>query len=119
VRNLHHRLSRKVQPGRGAGSCSICHNLGAAESVIVWRTPANNIGTILRAGSNGWTCMPDQTGKPTRDPLCADETMMKWMRATFAERKPNIDRVEISYVLRGEAAADQKDLLVKVACPLI
>jgi hypothetical protein len=70
-------------------------------------------GRILRHGSNGWTCMPDMPGKPQHSPMCADETMMKWMVATFAGKKPNIDRVGLSYMLLGEAGADQNDISAK------
>jgi hypothetical protein len=42
-----------------------------------------------------------------------DDTMMKWIEATLAERRPNIDRVGVSYMLQGEAGADQNDLSVK------
>jgi hypothetical protein len=43
-----------------------------------------------------------------------DETMMRWYNATRAGKKPNIDRVELSYMLMGEArqgegAAPAKD----------
>ncbi len=31
----------------------------------------------LRAGTNGWTCMPDIPNRPQHDPMCADETTMK------------------------------------------
>jgi hypothetical protein len=70
-------------------------------------------GRILRQGSNGWTCVPDIPGKPQHDPACMDETMMKWMMATFAGKKPNIDRVGLAYMLLGEAGADQNDISAK------
>jgi hypothetical protein len=82
-------------------------------TVMDWPKPGEQHGTILRSGSNGWTCMPDRAGKPAHDPMCADETMMKWMQATLAGRKPNIDRVGISYMLQREAGADQNNLSVK------
>ena len=89
-----------------------------AEKATVMDWPAdfkgdNPHGRILRQGSNGWTCMPDVPGKPQDDPMCADETMMKWMMATFAGKKPNIDRVGLSYMLLGEAGADQNDISAK------
>lgn len=31
--------------------------------------------------------MPDLPGKPQHNPACMDETMMKWMMATFAGKK--------------------------------
>src|ERR1700733_13976004 len=64
----------------------------------------------LRKGTNGWTCMPDRPGRPRHDPMCADETMMKWMMATLEGRPPNIDKVGIAYMLQGEAGADQDDV---------
>src|SRR6266853_4471713 len=39
--------------------------------------------------------------------------MMKWMVAVMAGKKPNIDRIGISYMLRGEAGADVQDLNAK------
>jgi hypothetical protein len=64
-------------------------------------------GRVLRQGSNGWTCMPDIPGRPQHDPMCADETMMKWMAATLSGEKPNIDRVGLAYMLMGEAGQGQ------------
>jgi hypothetical protein len=75
------------------------------------------MGRVLRPGTNGWTCLPDTPGKPQHDPMCADETMMKWMMATMAGRKPNIDRVGLSYMLLGEAGANQNDISAKKPPP--
>jgi hypothetical protein len=44
--------------------------------------------------------------KPRHNPMCGDQTMMKWMMAIMAGRKPNIDRIGISYMLQGEGGAD-------------
>jgi hypothetical protein len=89
-----------------------------AEHATVMDWPAdfkgpNVHGRILRQGSNGWTCMPDTPGKPQHDPMCMDETMMKWMMATLAGKKPHIDRVGLAYMLLGEAGADQNDVSAK------
>lgn len=64
-------------------------------------------GRVLRQGNNGWTCMPDVPGRPQHNPMCMDETMMQWYNATRAEKKPNIDRVGLSYMLMGEARQGQ------------
>ena len=77
----------------------------------------NPKGRVLRQGTNGWTCVPDIPGKPQHDPACADETMMKWLMATLAGRKPNIDRVGVAYMLLGEAGADQNDVSAKKPPP--
>ena len=62
---------------------------------------------VIRRGTNGWTCMPDTPGRPQHDPICADETTMKWLKAVMEGRKPNIDRVGLSYMLLGEAREGQ------------
>jgi hypothetical protein len=79
-------------------------------SVVDW--PANprddmSHGRVLRQGNNGWTCMPDVPGRPQHNPMCVDETMMQWLDATRAGKKPNIDRVGLSYMLMGEARQGQ------------
>ena len=86
-------------------------------SVVDW--PANprdemSHGRVLRKGNNGWTCMPDVPWRPQHDPMCVDETMMQWLMATLAGKKPNINRVGLAYMLMGEArqgqgAPDAKD----------
>jgi hypothetical protein len=68
-------------------------------------------GRVLRQGTNGWTCMPDRPGMPQHDPMCMDETMMKWMTAVVAHQPPRIDRVGLSYMLLGEARADPDDIM--------
>jgi hypothetical protein len=78
--------------------------------VIDW--PANpndemSHGRVLRQGSNGWTCMPDVRGRPQHNPMCVDETMMKWFTATLAGKKPDIDRVRLSYMLMGDVRQGQ------------
>jgi hypothetical protein len=39
--------------------------------------------------------------------MCNDETMMKWLTATLAGKKPDIDRVGLSYMLIGDARQGQ------------
>jgi hypothetical protein len=68
---------------------------------------------VLREGSNGWSCLPDQPGLPRHSPMCADQTTMKWMMAIMTGKKPNIDRVGISYMLQGEAGSDIQDVTAK------
>jgi hypothetical protein len=96
----------KIVNALSAGPASITGHA----TVTDW--PANpkdphSQGRVLRQGNNGWTCMPDVPGRPQHDPMCVDETMMKWVRATLAGEKPNIDRVGLSYMLMGEARQGQ------------
>ena len=75
-------------------------------------------GTVLRKGSNGWTCLPGIGLIPgDKHPMCNDEVWMKLMNAS-AEGKPfSTDVVGVSYMLAGDAmvnndnpaATDPKD----------
>jgi hypothetical protein len=96
----------KIANALSAGPAAITEHA----TVIDW--PANpndemSHGRVLRRGSNGWTCMPDVPGRPQHDPMCVDETMMKWFMATLAGKKPDIDRVGLSYMLMGDVRQGQ------------
>ena len=75
-------------------------------------------GTILRKGSNGWTCMPGVSLIPgDKHPMCNDKVWMAWMKAA-AEGKPFTTKVVgVSYMLQGDglvsnsnpASTDQND----------
>jgi hypothetical protein len=96
----------KIANALSAGPASVTEHA----AVIDW--PANPKdgmahGRVLRQGTNGWTCMPDVPGRPQHDPMCVDETMMKWLMATLAGKKPDIDRVGLAYMLMGEARQGQ------------
>ena len=92
----------KIANAVSAGPASVTEHA----AVIDW--PAGpkdgmSYGRELRQGSNGWTCMFAVPGRPQHDPICVDETMMKWLTATLAGNEPDIDRVGLSYMLMGEA----------------
>jgi hypothetical protein len=58
-------------------------------------------GTILKEGSNGWTCLPD-TMPGDKAPLCNDATWMELLQAVGAQAEFSTDRIGISYMLQGE-----------------
>ena len=96
----------KIRNALSAGPAFITEHAAVSD----W--PANpkdgmSHGRVLRQGSNGWTCMPDLPGRPQHDPMCVDETTMKWLMASFAGKKPDIDRVGLSYMLMGESRPGQ------------
>lgn len=67
-------------------------------------------GTILREGSNRWTCMPGIGLIPgDKHPMCNDEVWMKWMKAA-ADGKPfSTDVVGVSYMLAGDALVNNNN----------
>jgi len=65
--------------------------------------------TVLREGSNGWTCFPDAPGTPGVDPMCLDETWMGWLEALVAGEEPDTQVVGLAYMLGGGSDASNTD----------
>jgi hypothetical protein len=64
---------------------------------------------ILRKGSNGWMCMPDNPVSPGPDPICADKTWQGWFEAYLAKKKPVVTQIGIAYMLMGGSDASNHD----------
>jgi len=84
---------------------------GLAEGAAVMDWPAEEGGdfTLLREGSNGWTCLPDPPGDENFEPMCNDDTWMAWVRAMVAGQAPEIDEVGLSYMLSAKWAVSNID----------
>lgn len=61
-------------------------------------------GTILREGSNGWTCMPD-TLPSDGAPMCNDAIWMEMFDAIGSKADFKASRIGISYMLQGDYGA--------------
>lgn len=74
-------------------------------------------GTVLREGSNGWTCMPGNP-RPMSDPengwasaheampVCADAESFKWMDAYMTNSTPVMERDAFMWMLHGDMGED-------------
>jgi hypothetical protein len=67
--------------------------------------------TILRQGSNGWTCFPGVPLIPgDKHPMCNDAVWMAWLEALFnGQNPPARETVGYSYMLRGDALVNNDD----------
>lgn len=65
-------------------------------------------GTVLREGSNGWTCMPSM-GPGMDVPLCNDAVWMAFMQALMEKKDPKPSGVGVSYMLGGDVATNNDD----------
>jgi hypothetical protein len=61
--------------------------------------------TVLREGSNGWTCFPGVPLIPgDKHPMCNDAVWMDWLYALFDGHYPTPpSTIGYSYMLRGDA----------------
>jgi hypothetical protein len=65
--------------------------------------------TMLRKGSNGWTCMPDAPATPGPDPMCFDANAGKWAQAWSGHKPPPTGTVGVMYMLEGGTDASNTD----------
>ena len=63
----------------------------------------------LRAGSNGFTCMPDNPATPGKDPMCMDENALAWAHAWIAHQPPPAGKIGFMYMLSGGTDASNTD----------
>lgn len=56
---------------------------------------------VLRKGTNGWTCRPDNPHIPGYNPMCVDSQVFELLSAAAEKRKPNITRTGFGYFLQG------------------
>ncbi len=95
-----------------------------ARSAAIMDWPASPGGPMrqLRAGTNGWTCLPST---PTayeaaagEDPMCVDKAFMAWAEAWMTKKDPPPSTVVgISYMLRGDRGASNTDPLATGPAP--
>ena len=62
----------------------------------------------LKAGTNGWTCIPDSPS-PGVDPMCVDQNGMLWMDAWMNHKDPPAGKMALGYMLMGGSDASQMD----------
>ena len=95
----------KIQDAQSAAPPAIAN--GAA----IMDFPATEGGepTQLKAGTNGWWCVPDDPRTPGDDPVCLDAAWQQWARAWMAHTAPQLRTVGVSYMLRGGTDASNTD----------
>ncbi|HEX6306986.1 MAG TPA: hypothetical protein VFZ69_02295 [Longimicrobiales bacterium] len=99
-----------AQNGSGDTAARIASALSAAPaSVTEHATVVELDGTILRQGSNGWVCMPDNPATPNDSPMCLDEAWRGFMDAYMSRRQPEFRGVGVAYMLQGDFPVSNTD----------
>ena len=80
----------------------------AGDATIVMANADGSMKT-LRAGKNGWTCMPDSPSTPGPDPMCMDANAAKWAAAWIGHKSPPVGTVGLIYMLEGGTDASNTD----------
>src|SRR5262249_56382457 len=59
-------------------------------TIMDWPAKEGEAPTVLRKGTNAWTCLPDDPSTPGNDPMCLDKMWMEWAQAWMTKKAPNI-----------------------------
>jgi len=86
--------AQKIANATSAAPASV----SAQATVLDWPVNEGDQLTSLRAGSNGWSCLPDMPETKGDDPMCVDETWMQWFQAYMTKTAPAAGHVGIGYM---------------------
>ena len=64
---------------------------------------------VLRKGTNGWTCLPDNPKTSGTDPWCMNDPWLNLLDALTNKKKPTYTRVGIAYMLKGDSPVSNTD----------
>jgi hypothetical protein len=81
--------------------------IGKGATVVVME--ADGKMRTLKAGTNAFTCMPDNPATPGPDPMCMDKNAMDWVHAWVAHKPPTAGGVGLMYMLAGGTDASNTD----------
>jgi hypothetical protein len=87
----------KIDSAMSAGPASISKDA----TIFDRKFDADGKYVVLRAGTNGWYCLPDVPTTPGNDPACYDQTWIDAMYASRAGKPVNVTVPGIGYMLQG------------------
>lgn len=98
----------KIQDAMSAAPVAVA----SAATILDWPESDGAEPKQLRAGTNGWTCLPSDApgiaaGKP--DPMCVDAASMAFLNAYMTQSPPQISSVGFVYMLQGDAGSSNID----------
>ncbi|MCU1342322.1 MAG: hypothetical protein JWN92_1745 [Candidatus Acidoferrum typicum] len=70
-------------------------------TVLDYPTSPSGEFRVLRAGTNGWTCLPGLPKAAHDEPGCFDQVFLQFLKDSIGGRTPNVQSVGISYMYGG------------------
>jgi hypothetical protein len=84
-----------------------------AHSAAIMVADASGAMKVVRQGTNGWTCIPDDPQTPGPDPMCMDGNAAKWVQAMLGHKPPPNGTPGVMYMLEGGTDASNTDPYAK------
>jgi hypothetical protein len=91
-------MRKKITSAMQAGPDFVTRNA----TVLDWPTSPGGEYRVLRAGTNGWTCLPGLPRTPHDEPGCFDQVFLQFIKDSLAGRTPNVGSLGISYMYGGK-----------------
>jgi hypothetical protein len=111
-------MKHPAAAANGGDQALIASAMSAAPPAIAVKATIVDMGAkgmrVVRKGSNGFTCMPDNPTTPGPDPMCGDENAMNWATALMNHKEPDLQKVGFLYMLAGGTDASNTDPHVMV-----
>ena len=63
----------------------------------------------IRAGTNGWTCLPDRPDTDGNDPWCVNEPWLDFLGAYVNQTQPSYTEIGFAYMLMGDSPVSNSD----------
>jgi hypothetical protein len=73
-------------------------SISGKATVLDWPAKQGDKPSVLRAGTNGWSCLPDMPQTEGNDPMCLDEPWLQWVDAYMAKKTPTLRHVGVGYM---------------------
>jgi hypothetical protein len=119
-------ITLPLQPAFGEGGARRDVVRHAAENAAESAAPASlskhatimdRAGNVIRQGTNGWMCIPDNPDTPGTDPMCMNEPWVGFGEAVKNKRSPTYTQVGIAYMLQGDRPVSNTDPYAKEPKP--
>lgn len=81
----------------------------APPAIAAHAAVADMDGTVLRAGSNGWVCLPDMPNVPNNSPMCLDAPWRELIDAWQHHRTPRLTAIGVGYMLQRDLPVSNSD----------
>src|SRR5258705_13848459 len=65
-------------------------SVAAKATILDWPTKEGGAPTVLRTGTNGWSCLPDMPETEGNDPMCLNKQWMEWVDAYTTHKAPQL-----------------------------
>lgn len=70
-------------------------------TILEWPEKEGAEPTVIRKGTNDWSCFPDWPVSPGLDPQCYDKPAIEWITAYMKKQDPKLAQPGIGYMLQG------------------